>query len=184
VGLAVSRASAAGAIDAQVLKAALDFVGGRLRGLLLERGYRYDVVDAVLKTQAANPAKVERFARSLGAWTAREDWTSILPAYSRCARITRDIKEIYRVDESALVESEERSLLASVWAARTKLENSADLDAALEAVRQMVPEINAFFDKVLVMADDENLRKSRLGLLQAIVALVQPLADLSALEGF
>jgi glycyl-tRNA synthetase, tetrameric type, beta subunit/glycyl-tRNA synthetase, tetrameric type, alpha subunit len=170
--------------DAQVLKAALDFVGGRLRGLLLERGYRYDVVDAVLKTQAANPAKVERFARSLGAWTAREDWTSILPAYSRCARITRDIKEIYRVDESALVESEERGLLASVLAAQTKLENSADLDAALEAVRQMVPEINAFFDKVLVMADDENLRKSRLGLLQAIVALVQPLADLSALEGF
>ncbi len=170
--------------DPQVLKTTLDFVGGRLRGLLLERGYRYDVVDAVLKTQAANPAKAERFARSLGAWTAREDWTSILPAYSRCARITRDIKEIYRVDESALVESEERGLLASVLAAQTKLENSADLDAALEAVRQMVPEINAFFDKVLVMADDENLRKSRLGLLQAIVALVQPLADLSALEGF
>lgn len=170
--------------DAQVLKAALDFVGGRLRGLLLERGYRYDVVDAVLKTQAANPAKAERFARSLGAWTAREDWTSILPAYSRCARITRDLKEIFPVSESALVESEERSLLASVLAAQTKLENSADLDAALEAVRQMVPEINAFFDKVLVMADDENLRKSRLGLLQAIVALVQPLADLSALEGF
>jgi len=170
--------------DAQVLKAALDFVGGRLRGLLLERGYRYDIVDAVLKTQAANPAKAERFARSLGAWTAREDWTSILPAYSRCARITRDLKEIFPVSESALVESEERGLLASVLAAQTKLENSADLDAALEAVRQMVPEINAFFDKVLVMADDENLRKSRLGLLQAIVALVQPLADLSALEGF
>ncbi|MEL7645335.1 MAG: glycine--tRNA ligase subunit beta [Anaerolineaceae bacterium] len=170
--------------DRQMFRAALDFVAGRLRGLLLERGYRYDVVDAVLNAQATNPAKAERFARSLGAWTAREDWSSILPAYSRCARITRDVRETYPVDEHALLENEERSLLASVRAAQASLENSADLDAALEAVRQMVPEINAFFDKVLVMAEDESLRKSRLGLLQAIVALVQPLADLSALEGF
>ncbi|HPS32032.1 MAG TPA: glycine--tRNA ligase subunit beta [Anaerolineaceae bacterium] len=170
--------------DSQTLKAALEFVTGRLRGLLLERGYRYDVVDAVLKAQAANPAKAGRFARSLGAWTAREDWGSILPAYSRCARITRDIKETFLVDENALVEAEERRLLASVRAAQARLEGSPDLDAALEAVRQMVPEINGFFDKVLVMAEDEKLRKSRLGLLQSIVALVQPLADLSALEGF
>ena len=170
--------------DNQTLKAALDFVGGRLRGLLLERGYRYDIVDSVLKTQAANPAKAERFARSLGAWTSREDWSSILPAYSRCARITRDIKETYPVDESVLIENEEHSLLASVRAAQAGLAQNADLDAALEAIRSMVPEINAFFDKVLVMAEDESLRKSRLGLLQSIVTLVQPLADLSALEGF
>ena len=183
-GLQLAGAALPVPFDAQTTQFALDFISGRLRGLLLERGYRYDVVDAVLKAQAANPAKAERFARSLGAWTAREDWNIILPAYSRCARITRDIKGVYPVDETALVEGEERTLLASVRAAQTRLDNNADLNAALEAVRAMVPEINAFFDKVLVMAEDETLRKSRLGLLQAIVALVRPLADLSALEGF
>ena len=172
------------AFDAAMLKSALDFVAGRLRGLLLERGYRYDIVDAVLQTQAANPAKAERFARSLGAWTAREDWSIILPAFSRCARITRDINEIYPVAESAQVEVEERQLLASVRAAQARLERNTELEAALEEVRKLVPEINAFFDKVLVMAEDETLRKSRLGLLQSIVALLRPLADLSALEGF
>jgi len=183
-GLQLAGAALPVPFDAQTTQFALDFISGRLRGLLLERGYRYDVVDTVLKAQAANPAKAERFARSLGAWTAREDWNIILPAYSRCARITRDIKGVYPVDETALVEGEERTLLASVRAAQTRLDNNADLNAALEAVRAMVPEINAFFDKVLVMAEDETLRKSRLGLLQAIVALVRPLADLSALEGF
>jgi len=170
--------------DGSVLKAALEFIAGRMRGLFLERGYRYDIVDAVLRTQAANPARAERFARSLSAWTARPDWNLILPAYSRCVRITRDIKESYPVNQSALVEAEERQLFAAVRAAQERLGGSADLDAALEEVRGLVPVINAFFDKVLVMSDDETLRKSRLGLLQSIAALIQPLADLSALEGF
>ncbi len=82
------------------------------------------------------------------------------------------------------MEAEERQLFAAVRAAQERLGGSADLDAALEEVRGLVPVINAFFDKVLVMSDDETLRKSRLGLLQSIAALIQPLADLSALEGF
>ena len=48
----------------------------------------------------------------------------------------------------------------------------------------MIPAVNAFFDKVLVMAEDKKLQENRLALLQRIAALSEGVADLSKLEGF
>jgi glycyl-tRNA synthetase len=60
----------------------------------------------------------------------------------------------------------------------------AVVDEFLNIVVKLIPFINAFFDKVLVMADDEKVRQNRLGLLQRIAALSTGIADLSKLEGF
>ncbi|MFZ3070070.1 MAG: glycine--tRNA ligase subunit beta [Anaerolineaceae bacterium] len=168
----------------QAQQSALDFIRGRLRGLLLDQGYRFDVVDAILKSQASNPAKASRYAKTLSEWVARPDWMSILPAYSRCARITRDQEEYFLVDATLLVEMEEQALFTQLQLAEVALSGGDDLNLAMMQVHDLVPAINAFFDKVLVMVDDEKVRQNRLGLLQKVVALVQPLADLSALEGF
>jgi glycyl-tRNA synthetase beta subunit len=54
----------------------------------------------------------------------------------------------------------------------------------LNAFVPMIPTVNDFFDKVLVMADDKAVRENRLGLLQRIAALAKGVADLSKLEGF
>ena len=54
----------------------------------------------------------------------------------------------------------------------------------LNAVVALIPSINTFFDKVLVMADEQSVRENRLGLLQRIAALADGVADLSKLEGF
>ena len=48
----------------------------------------------------------------------------------------------------------------------------------------MIPAINLFFDKVLVMAEDEKLKRNRLGLLQRVANLADGVADFSKLEGF
>ena len=58
------------------------------------------------------------------------------------------------------------------------------MGAFLTAFEPMQPAIAAFFEKVLVNADDPKLRASRLGLLQAISALQNGRADLSAVNGF
>jgi len=59
-----------------------------------------------------------------------------------------------------------------------------DLEAALCQVRGLIDPINTFFNKVLVMAEDEAVRQTRLGLLQRVVMLLKPMADLVTLEGF
>jgi len=109
---------------------------------------------------------------------------SILPAYSRCVRITRDLSETYPIQENLFVEPTEKALFAALQRAQAALAGHDDLEAALEQVRLLVPAINTFFDNVLVMAEDAALRQNRLGLLQGIVALLRKHADLSALEGF
>ena len=58
------------------------------------------------------------------------------------------------------------------------------VDEFLETVTKLIPSITAFFDKVLVMAEDKKVKENRLGLLQRISALSSGIADLSKLEGF
>ena len=168
----------------QALQSALDFISGRMRGLLLDQGFRFDVVDAVLKSQAANSARGVMYAETLSKRLAPWNWMMILPAYSRCARITRDLGTSLPVNAALLAEPEERALFIQLHEAKARLDGSDDLQLALTQVQELGGAINAFFDKVLVMTDDEKVQQNRLGMLQQIVALVRPLADLSALEGF
>ena len=164
--------------------ACLQFILERLRNLLLEQGYRYDVVDAVLSAQDGNPARMTRAVKSLSAWVIRPDWRTILPAYARCVRITRDLKERYPVRSEAMLEKEEQALLSALEAAEALPRSPASVDDFLNAFLPMIPAVDRFFDKVLVMAEDQRLRENRLGLLQRIAALAEGVAEMSKLEGF
>ncbi|HNM38478.1 MAG TPA: DALR anticodon-binding domain-containing protein, partial [Anaerolineales bacterium] len=109
-------------------------------------------------------------------------WQSILPGYARCVRITRDQKESFKVDEKAFVEAEEKALFKAIQ--DNAKSQPATVDEFLNIVVKLIPSINAFFDKVLVMAEDKKVKENRLGLLQRIANLSNGIADLSTLEGF
>jgi glycyl-tRNA synthetase len=162
----------------------LEFINGRMRALFLEEGWNYDVVDAVLAAQGHNPAGARKAVGQLAAWVARDDWHEILPAYSRCVRITRDLAETFKVDAKNLVEGSEKDLLAALETAEKVERAAGSVDDLFDAFLPMMPVINSFFDNVLVMDEDDKLRANRLGLLQRIAALAGGVADLSRLEGF
>lgn len=98
--------------------------------------------------------------------------------------MTRDLPQTFAVDGSLLVEPEEEALFDAVKQAQASLEEDPVFENALSYIARLVPLINAFFDKVLVMVESEPLRNARLGLLQAIAGLLKPFADISRLEGF
>jgi glycyl-tRNA synthetase len=183
---ALAAACAAQVAEVQPAEAQLDslmaFVAGRLRGQLLDLGYRYDVVDAVLAEQAANPYQAAVSVRQLSEWIKRDDWSQILPAYARCVRITRDQKQVYAVTADRLGEPAEKGLYAAYQAAAGQ--PMASVDEFLNRLLPMIPAISKFFEDVLVMADDPGVRENRLGLLQRIGAMAKGLADFSKLEGF
>jgi glycyl-tRNA synthetase len=162
----------------------LDFIVERQRNILLEEGYRYDVVDAVLAAQGRYPSRAARATGELSAWVERADWSQILPAYSRCVRITRDLQQRFPVDEADFVEPATRQLYAALISAEDAQRTPGSVDGFLQAFVPMIPAVNRFFDEVLVMAEDARLRKNRLGLLQRIARLADGVADMSRLEGF
>jgi glycyl-tRNA synthetase len=172
------------AIDEKSLDATLEFITGRLKSSLTDQGYRYDVVDAILAEQGHNPAGVYRGVKALAAWVNRPDWATVLPAFARCVRITRDQKQTFSVDSSAFAEPSEKELFTAVQAIEKSARAQGSVDDLMNAFVAIIPQVNRFFDEVLVMAEDANLRSNRLGLLQRIAALAKGVADLSCLEGF
>jgi glycyl-tRNA synthetase len=164
--------------------ACLVFIVERLRNLLLDQGWRYDVVDAVIAAQGERPAAAARAVKQLTAWVARPDWEIILPAYARCVRITRDQKERLEVRPEAFAEPAESDLWAALAQAEAAAHEAGSVDDLFNAFLPMIPAINRFFEGVLVMVDDTRIRENRLGLLQRIAALAAGTADLSKLEGF
>lgn len=168
----------------QDLSACAEFITGRQRSNLIEQGYRYDVVDAVLAEQQNNPAGVLRAVKELTAWVAREDWNTILAAYARCVRITRDQKLIFTVDPQQLEDPSEKALFAALVKLESRQLKEGSVAELLQAFQPLIPAVNAFFDSVLVMAEDVRVRNNRLGLLQRIALLTRGAADLSRLEGF
>jgi glycyl-tRNA synthetase len=170
--------------SAESQAAVFEFIVERLRNSLLEGGARYDAVDAVVAVQGGNPAGAARAVRALETWVRRPDWNAILPAYARCVRITRDLSERFDVDESAFAEPSEMDLFAALRIAETAPRRPGSVDDFLNAFLPMTPAITRFFDAVLVMAEDQRLRRNRLGLLQRIAALAGGVADLSKLDGF
>jgi len=135
--------------------------------------------------KSANPAAAARAVKQLQAWVGRDDWAEILPGYARCVRILRSQTDDWgpsTVVESQLVEAEEKSLYKAIQS--TVHGQPSTVNELLETVVALIPSINAFFDKVLVMAEDEKLKQNRLALVGQIANLSRGLADLSKLEGF
>ncbi len=160
------------------------FITGRLHTILLEEGFTHDVIDAVEAVSGDNPSVTRQAVEVLTEWVQRDEWSEILPAFSRCVRITRDLPGQFDINPNLLIEAEESALYRAIANAEKALEQKHGFDNALTQVEKLVQPINAFFDKVLVMVDDQPLRETRLGMLQRIAALVKPFADLSKLEGF
>jgi len=172
-------------VSAEVLAEAAAFVDRRLEGVLGELGYAYDVVAAVLPARGDNPAAAVRAARALAEAVRLPDWPALLNAYARCVRITRSLPERLALDPAAYVEDVEGALHTAYERAAAATQGAGEPAAALwPTLADLAAPINAYFEKVLVNAEDATLRAARLALVQHIAALPAGVADLSKLQGF
>ncbi len=167
-----------------VLEECLAFITARMKNEFLERGYPYDVVDAVLAVQNHNPYLALTAIQQLAGWTKRADWREILPAFSRCVRITRDKKEDFPIQPEGFILQAEKDLYEALLQAEGRERKPGSVDDFLNAFLPVIPVITRFFNEVLVMSEQETERRNRLGLLQRLARLSSSVADLSYLEGF
>jgi glycyl-tRNA synthetase len=163
---------------------AVAFIAGRLENWLRDLGYPYDVVQAVLAEQGDDPAVARQTVAALAQVVTQPDWPAVLTAYARCKRIVRKLPEQYSLDMAADPEQATQALLSAYQAAAPAVRAAGDVAALDVALHALVGPINIFFDRVLVMAEDETLRRARLGIVQHIAALPDGIADLALLQGF
>jgi glycyl-tRNA synthetase len=169
------------AVQAEVLA----FVQRRFEGWLLDAGFRYDLVQAVLAEQADDPARAYQTVQAFTRWADTPEFAALLPAYSRSVRIVRDQPVQYPLDRDHLAEPASRRLLRAYEESREKLDAATvNLDTLFTTMLPLVEPINQFFDDILVMTEERELREARLGLLQHIAALTRGVVDLSKVQGF
>ncbi len=169
------------------VEAALDFVVERLRGVLRDGGFEFDVVDAVLAARGDDPYGARLAVEQLSSWVERADWERTLDNYARCVRITRDYDRAFKLDPARFEQPAEEELHAAYEEARSKVTAQSSVDEFLTAFEPLVDVIDRFFAResgVMVMVDDKRLRENRLALLQHVAALADGIVDLSRLQGF
>jgi glycyl-tRNA synthetase beta chain len=150
-------------------------------------GLAYDVVKATLAAGADDVVDSVARASAVAKVRPSADFESISVAFKRMKNILRQAAEKKTkiadpFDPAALKDSEEKALAAAVPAVARKvqeLSSARQYEPALIEISRLRPPIDAFFDKVMVMVDDETLRSHRLGLLQTLVREFSSIADFS-----
>jgi len=192
LGMALTPMPGAGAAESS--SDLLAFFADRLKVQLREQGARHDLVDAVFALGGQDDLLlIVRRVEALGRFLDSEDGRTLLAGTRRAANILRaeekkdgDGAFAGGADAALLAEPEETALHAALQTAKAAVAAAVereDFEAAMAALARLRPPVDAFFDKILVNADDRALRANRLKLLDEMRAATRTVADFSKIEG-
>lgn len=173
-----------GASDA--VEPVFDFMMDRLRVHYLDRGIAPDTFAAVLARRPLRPLDFDLRIRALHGFRARPEAEVLGEANKRIHNILRKADEVEASpDPDAFAEDAERALssaLAGVEAEIGPRLSERDYPAVLECLATLADPLGRFFDDVMVMADDDRLRRNRIALLHRVREPFLGVADLSLLQ--
>ena len=165
---------------AAVRAAVIEFFVTRTRVMLRDSGCESDAIDAVLAAGVAEPAEILRRVRSLvdARINARDTFNDLATAYARANNL-RDASLGTEVDEG-LINEVEHALFCAVVQAEGRVARALEADdyqAALSELAGLRKPVDMFFERIMVMDEDQKLRENRLRLLNRFVGVFQGVAD-------
>lgn len=162
-----------------------DFIYERLAGLLREQGYSAQEVEAVLALRPQRLGDVAKRLAAVRAFAALPEAPALAAANKRIGNILKKAEKAdAHVNEALLKEDAEKALYAATQKiapqARAQFE-SGDYTGSLQTLAVLRAPVDAFFDGVMVNAEESDLRLNRLGLLATLHQAMNRVADLSRL---
>ena len=174
-----------GARDA--VETVFDFIMERLRGYYLDQGVRPDTFEAVLECRPHCPLDFDRRVHAVSAFRNRPEAASLAAANKRIRNILKKMDTVlpFEVRPDLLVEAAEQALagrLVELSSEALPLMEAGLYGDALNRLASLREPVDAFFDQVLVMADDPAVRDNRIALLNELGSLFLRVADFSRLQ--
>lgn len=163
----------------------MEFFKQRLRNLLMDQGIRYDVIDAVFADKR-NDDMVDLAVRckALAAYVEAGNAEPLEQVSVRVSNLCKKIEKEVAIS-GALFKDESENKLHEVVAAVSKEIIPEivlyDYAAVLKAGEKVIEPVNTFFDNVMVMDEDENVKNNRLAMLEEVRGIVNAVGDLSLL---
>lgn len=163
----------------------MEFFKQRLRNLLMEQGIRYDVIDAVFADKR-NDDMVDLAVRckALADYVEAGNAEPLVQVSVRVSNLCKKIEKEVAISGALFKDESENKLHEVVAAVSKKIIPEIvlyDYAAVLKAGEKVIEPVNAFFDNVMVMDEDENVKNNRLAMLEEVRGIVNAVGDLSLL---
>ncbi|WGE78865.1 glycine--tRNA ligase subunit beta [Actinobacillus equuli] len=174
-------------INANVVGDVVDFMLGRFRAWYQDEGIAVDVIQAVLARRPTKPADFDVRVRAVSHFRTLDSAEALAAANKRVSNILAKVEgEIStEIDRSLLVEAEEKALAEQVLALQAELApkfENGEYQVALDRLASLRETVDNFFEKVMVNAEDEALRRNRQAILNNLRNLFLQVADISVLQ--
>ncbi len=164
----------------------MQYLDDRMRGYGVEQGQDKDTIEAVLALRPNRPLDAWRRMQVVAELKGQPQMALIIGTHKRIRNILREAPEgSGELHEEALQEAEERALAQGLDAVREQVQEASAQGryvAALTGLLELAQPVANFFDEVLVMADDAQIRHNRLCLLRQVQELFLCVADFSRLQ--
>lgn len=176
----------------QVARDLLSFFADRLKQYLRDKGERHDLIDAVFALGEDDLVLITKRVEALGAFLDSDDGTNLLAGYKRAANILKiEEKKDQRsytgeINPDLIKETDEIALtkaLADVVSEVDSALEKEDFVASMTALSKLRAPVDAFFDNVIVNAEDSVVRENRLLILAGFRDAVRRVAEFSLIEG-
>ena len=164
----------------------VEFIYDRLANMFREQGFSAQEVDAVLALQPQRLFDVQKRLEAVRAFAALPEAPALAAANKRVGNILKkaDTAVQSQVNEALLVESAEKDLYAALQQVAPKAEQqfvAGDYTASLQTLAELRASVDAFFEHVMVNAENVALKNNRLGLLATLHEAMNRVADLARL---
>ncbi|MGZ5029668.1 MAG: glycine--tRNA ligase subunit beta [Methylobacter sp.] len=180
-GAQIKTASDQSTISGRVI----DFIFDRLKGYCLDQGYTADEFDAVITVNPAEPLDFMQRLQAVKAFRQLPEAESLAAANKRIRNILKKSESQPAASVGALVEAQEKQLLQAALQSEGDIKPllaQRDYQATLNRLAGLRNDVDAFFDHVMVMTDDLDLRANRLALLNLLSEQFLTCADISKLQ--
>ena len=175
--------------DPKLADIVAEFLKGRISAILSDKGFSYDVIDSVLSVGETNAIKILKRANVLANFKNRNDFDRIYPALNRVLRILPNRELIktgnsFKVDINLFQDKYESDLYESVMGIENDVRKSSEDDDygdVINRIATLCDNIDLFFDNVMVMVEQEELKNNRLAILYRIAGMIYLVADISKL---
>ncbi|HGE6133636.1 TPA: glycine--tRNA ligase subunit beta [Vibrio cholerae] len=173
--------------NANVEQEVIEFMLGRFPTWYQDAGFSIDIIQAVLARNPTKPADFDQRVKAVSHFRALEEAEALAAANKRVGNILAkyDGELGEEIDLALLQEDAEKALAEAVEIMAEALEPAfatGNYQEALSKLAGLRAPVDAFFDNVMVMADDEELKKNRLTLLNKLRNLFLQIADISLLQ--
>jgi len=172
-------------VSSECMDECITFITRRLEQLFIDAGNDVECVRAVLKERGGNPALASASISELVSADAKslETCMRVLSRPTRLVRGKMDADANLNINEASFECDEERALYAAYGAARAKITDGCSVTDMIAAICEMDGAATAFFDNVLVMAENPELKRNRMALCAAVANLPAGVLDFGELPG-